>query len=100
MPQHTIEIEETDYRYLEQAARYMGISVKDMLRKMIEKQRLNDKQQSDNLEKSESVYDKQSRWAEISRRIRRKPPLRGAGDYVRECTKEFRDDFLLRHDTE
>jgi len=100
MPQYTVKIEETDYRHLEQVAQFLGISVKDTLSKMIEEQRYLNKQKSGKLKKSESVYDKPSRWAKISHRIRKKPPLRGAGDYVRECSKEFRNDFSLRHDAE
>ncbi len=100
MLKHTIKIDDTDYRYLEQAALLLEISVKDMLSKIIEKQRLTDKQKSDKLGKSKSVYDKQRRWAEISHRIRRDPPLRGAGAFVRKCGEEFRDDFSLKHDVE
>ncbi len=98
MLKHTVKIEDADYRYLEQDARFLGISVEEMLSKMIEKQRLIDHQKPDKFGNPESIYDKQSRWAGISRRIRRKPPLRGAGDYVRECAKEFRDDFSLGTD--
>ena len=41
-----------------------------------------------------------SRWARFSERIRKNPPLSGAGDYVRECSREFRDEFAFGHDSE
>ncbi|MDM8525059.1 hypothetical protein QUF80_16940 [Desulfococcaceae bacterium HSG8] len=41
-----------------------------------------------------------SRWARFSERIRKNPPLSGAGDYVRECSREFRGEFAFRHDSE
>jgi ABC-type uncharacterized transport system ATPase subunit len=39
-----------------------------------------------------------SRWAKFSEEIKKEPPLRGLGDYVRQCSKEFREDFALNHD--
>ena len=46
----------------------------------------------------EETKPKKSRWAEISERIQKDPPLRGAGEYVRQVSKEFREDFALTHD--
>jgi hypothetical protein len=43
---------------------------------------------------------KKSRWARFSERIRKNPPLTGAGEYVRECSREFRDEFAFKHDSE
>jgi hypothetical protein len=39
-----------------------------------------------------------SRWATFSEEIKKEPPLRGLGDYVRQCSKEFREDFSLNHE--
>jgi len=100
MLRHTIKIEEKAYRYLEQDARFLGISIEEALSKIIEKQIFTENQTSDKCGNSESVYVQKSRWAQISRRIRKNPPLRGVGDYVRECSKEFRGDFSLGHDVE
>ena len=41
-----------------------------------------------------------SRWVCLSEQIGKNPPLSGAGDYVRECSREFRDEFAFRHDSE
>ena len=95
----TVDIEETDYQYLEQAAQSAGVTIQSFLKHLISRQHL--VVQEDSQEKRiqlEQPHRKKSRWAQLSERIRQDPPLRGAGDYVRECSKEFRDDFALHHD--
>jgi len=56
------------------------------------------------LEKRHSEADSEeqggSRWTRFSERIRKNPPLSGVGDYVRECSRDFRDEFTFRHDWE
>lgn len=49
---------------------------------------------------TEPEIREKSRWARFSERIRKNPPLSGAGDYVRECSREFRDEFAFKHDLE
>jgi len=48
----------------------------------------------------ENTHHKKSRWAELSERIHKNPPLSGAGDYVLEYFQEFREDFAFEHDKE
>jgi len=100
MSYHTVKIEEAHYRYLEQAAVCWKTNVQDILSKIIEKQKLENSQIPQEPKSSEPVCHKKSRWTEISARIRKNPPLNGAGDFVRESAKEFREDFSFRHDTE
>lgn len=97
MPYRTIKVEESDYRYIEKSAVSFGISVHDMLSKILEKQRIIDKKLHDI---PEIEYKKKSRWVAISERIKKDPPLRGAGDYVKESSREFRENFSFKHDTE
>ncbi len=58
-----------------------------------------EKYQSSSFEtiQEEQALHKKSRWVHVSERIRNNPPLRGAGEYVRNCSKEFREDFALNH---
>ncbi|MCP4107765.1 MAG: hypothetical protein GY749_19835 [Desulfobacteraceae bacterium] len=46
------------------------------------------------------VIRKKGRWAEFSERVRKNPPLSGAGDCVRKYSEELREDFAFRHDQE
>jgi len=95
---HTIQIGETHYRWLVEAAHTEGLSVNDFVMRMIEKQRFVD--ESVPAKDINPEFHKKSRWAELSERIRKKPPLSGAGDYVWKCAKEFREDFAFHHDVE
>ncbi|MCP4372075.1 MAG: hypothetical protein GY797_28745 [Deltaproteobacteria bacterium] len=49
---------------------------------------------------AEVTTRKKSRWALFSERVQKNPSLRGAGEYVRKCSKELREDFALKHDEE
>ncbi len=71
MPDRTIEIEDRNYQYLERVAKNAGVTKR-----------------------------KKSRWALFSERVQKNPSLRGAGEYVRKCSKELREDFALKHDEE
>ncbi len=96
---HMIKIEEAHYRYLEKAAHIAGLSVDDFVKRIIAKQRLSDERIPGGTASNEQCHEK-SRWEKLSERIQKKPPLRGAGDYVRKCSREFREDFTLHHDVE
>ncbi|MGE0083355.1 MAG: hypothetical protein AB7S75_02940 [Desulfococcaceae bacterium] len=100
MSYRTVKIQEADYRYLEQTALLLGTTVQEMLGNLIKKQKIIEMERTEGPKSSESVSDRKSRWAEISARIRKNPPLSGAGDFVRESAKELREDFSFRHDTE
>lgn len=95
---HTIQIEDPEYRYLEQRAKAAGLSIQLFLKQLITGQQIAEKQQGHERHKPEHISTKKSRWAQCSERIRRNPPLRGAGEFVRQCSKEFREDFTFRHD--
>lgn len=96
MPTHMIELEDADYQYLRKSANMAGVSVQTLIKNMLSMQR-----QADNGRELDSEkVQKKSRWASFSERIRKNPPLRGAGEYVRKCSKEFREDFVFKHDVE
>ncbi len=40
------------------------------------------------------------RWEKMSARIQQHPPLHGVGNFVRECSAEFREDFAVTSDDE
>lgn len=95
----TVDIEETDYKYLERAAKSSGLTIQLFLKQLITQQQLFDQEESQKkLITPEKITHKKSRWAELSERIQKDPPLRGAGEYVRQVSKEFREDFALTHD--
>ncbi|MCP4405571.1 MAG: hypothetical protein GY801_50740 [bacterium] len=95
----TIDIEETDYKYLERAAKSSGVTVQLFLKQLITRQqRFDPKGYQEELISPEETKPKKSRWAELSERIRKDPPLTEAGEYVRQTSKEFREDFALSHD--
>ncbi len=96
----TIEITEDDYQYLEKSAKVARTTIQSLLRELIGKSRAADKRISDETPTSGQRHRKKSRWAQFSERICEDPPLSGAGDYVRECGREFREDFTFRHDEE
>ncbi len=89
MPYHTIQLEQTDYEYLEQAARDAGTSVQALLKQLIARQQHADTQQAP--ASQPSSRQPKSRWARLSERIRQNPPLHGVGEYVRECSQELMD---------
>jgi len=84
MASHTIELDAGEYEILERSANVAGLSVPVFLKQLIGKLRY----------PPEPVRTR-SRWAALSERVRREPPLRGAGDYVLECSHVFREDFAL-----
>ncbi len=90
----TVDIEETDYQYLEQAAQSAGVTIQSFLKNLLSRHPVIQEDSQD----TQKQYQAESRWAHISERIRQAPPLRGVGEYVRECSKEFREDFALQHD--
>ncbi len=100
MPYRTIEIEDRDYQDLERAAKNAGVTIQLFLKQLITKQQVADKDTSHKMLDSKQGKRKKSRWALFSERIRKNPPLRGAGEYVRQCSKEFREDFAFKHDEE
>ncbi|MCP4353913.1 MAG: hypothetical protein GY795_51355 [Desulfobacterales bacterium] len=48
----------------------------------------------------QTAIRKKGRWAEFSEQVRKNPPLSGAGDCVRKCSEELREDFAFQHDQE
>ncbi len=97
MTTHMVELEDADYQYLEKSANVAGISVQELIKDILSKQRNADNEVVSSHEKKKPL---KSRWAKFSERIRKNPPLRGAGEYVRECSREFREDFAFKHDVE
>lgn len=95
----SIEVEEADYRYLERPAKTEGTSVPTILKRMIAGMRAA-AAPSPKPGSPDSEPLAESRWARISQRIQKDPPLDGAGDFVRACSKEFREDFSLSRDEE
>lgn len=100
MVYYTIQIEETDYRYLEHKAKAAGLSIQLFLKQLITRQQLHEQGELRETNKEDQVAPQKSRWAQCSERIRKNPPLRGAGEYVRQCSQEFRQDFIFKHDEE
>jgi hypothetical protein len=95
----TVDIEETDYKYLERAAKSSGVTIQLFLKQLITRQQLFDQEKSQRKQiPTEETTSGKSRWAKLSERIQKDPPLKGAGDYVRQASKEFREDFALSHD--
>ncbi len=90
MASHTIELDDTDFKALEAAARAAGLTVRGFLKTLISRTRS---------EGAKAAGDaRPSRWAQLSQRVRSDPPLRGAGGYVRECSRALREDFALTRD--
>ncbi|QTA92993.1 hypothetical protein [Desulfonema magnum] len=96
----TIEIKEDDYRYLEKSARLAGTTIPSLLRELIGKKKAADESAFAKTSVSDRTCGEKGRWAKFSEKICENPPLRGAGDYVRECSEKFREDFTFRHDEE
>lgn len=88
MASHTIELEDPEYEYLKRSAHAAGMSVPAFLKQLIGIRRRDDAE----------AMPKTSRWAQLSERVRRDPPLRGAGTYVSECSRDFREDFAVTRD--
>ena len=99
MRYRTIEIEDTDYQYLEKAAKSAGITIQSFLKQLIAQQ-LGDNGGSHNVTMPKHANRQKGRWAQFSKRIRKNPPLSGVGEYVRKCSEEFREDFALKVDEE
>ncbi|RLC05640.1 MAG: hypothetical protein DRI57_27405 [Deltaproteobacteria bacterium] len=95
----TIEIEDSDYQYLRKSAIASGMTIPSFLRMIISEKCASDDKVFDDISVSEGQKQR-GRWAKFSERIRQNPPLGNAGDYVRDCSKEFREDFVFRHDRE
>ncbi|OQX01494.1 MAG: hypothetical protein BWK80_59835 [Desulfobacteraceae bacterium IS3] len=93
MSYRIVEIEETDYQYLEKYAHTGGITIQYLIRQLIANH-----QRDENTD--ENAHHKKSRWAEFSERIRKNPPLSGSGDYLHNCSQEFREDFEFGHEEE
>jgi len=90
MSQHVIELDPRDYEYLQNGARALGMSVQAFLKRLIDRERLD--------ESSTSKAGHTSRWARFSEDIKKDPPLRGAGDLVRHYARELREDFAITSD--
>jgi uncharacterized protein HemY len=72
---------------------------KDMQNILYQVQKLVDQEKSaSNIKEVKQETILKSRWARLSEEIKKNPPLRGLGDYVRSCSKEFREDFALNHE--
>jgi hypothetical protein len=84
---HTIKLTEAEYRALERSAQSSGLSVRAYLRQLITRARSQEAEASGGAQSS--------RWARLSERVRRDPPLRGAGELVLESTRRLREDFAL-----
>lgn len=86
---HALEIDETDYQALEKSAHKAGISVSELLKRLIDQHRaLMD----------EARPRTPGRWARVSERIRRNPPLQGASEYIYSTSLEMREDFSVTED--
>ena len=90
MTSHTIELDQADYEALERSARLAGLSVRAFLKSLLAKA------SSQEVELPRDAPP--SRWALLSQKVRRDPPLRGAGEYVRQSSQAFREDFALTRD--
>ena len=90
MSSHTIEVDQADYEILERSARLAGLSVRAFVKSLLAK--------VSNQEVESGRDASASRWALLSQKVRRDPPLRGAGDYVRQSSRAFREDFALTRD--
>lgn len=90
MASHTIELDDTDFKALEASARAAGLTVRGFLKTLISRTRSEAAKVADDA--------RPSRWAQPSQRVRSDPPLRGAGEYVRECSRAVREDFALTRD--
>lgn len=95
MPDRTIKIDESDYRYLEQLAACYGLEADDVLRKILQKFRFGEKRWADETESEKGNHGKKKRWSEASNRIRKNPPLRRGNDCVWESGKDDREDFSI-----
>lgn len=71
MISHTIELDQADYEALERSARLAGLSVRAFLKGLLAKM--------PSLAVELRRDSKPSRWALLSQRVRRDPPLRGVG---------------------
>lgn len=90
MTTHTIKLTEAEYLALERSARSSGLSVRAYLSQLITRARSQDAEASDS--------PQTNRWARLSERVRRDPPLHGAGEFVLESTRRLREDFALTRD--
>ena len=90
MASHTIELDDADFKALEAAARAAGLTVRGFLKSLISRAR------GEGAEVAAGT--RPSRWAQLSQRVQSDPPLRGAGEYVRECSRALREDFALTRD--
>ncbi len=59
---------------------------------------------SDQIETMESsqgnIEVAENKWKDFARQLRNKSILSGAGNYILDQSKEFREDFAFKHDSE
>ena len=97
---HTIKIEDSDYQHLEKSAQIAGLTIEEFLKKLITEHQTLKREISHKQLKKYSRTQSKNRWVLLSEKIRRNPPLKGAGDYVRKSINEFKNDFEFNHDKE
>lgn len=98
MALHSIQIEETDYEYLKRSAGAAGISIETFMKQLIAEQQRLTPRATGEPSPDQEPSQRRSRWARFSEQVRKNPPLHGVGEYVRECSREFREDFALTQD--
>ncbi len=76
MTTHMIELEDAEYQYLEKSANIAGVSIQEIIKDILSKQRNTENKVVLNPKKKKPV---KGRWAKFSERIRKNPPLRGSG---------------------
>ena len=91
---HEIKLEDSDYKYLQKSARVAGLSIEEYLQQIIQNEQL----LKIRLRKQQNTGTDKSRWAKLSEKIRKDPPLRGAGDYVSKMGEDFKNEFSFKHD--
>lgn len=89
----TLEIEESDYKTLQEAAELSGSSIEDVLRALIQNPGSIDSWQAKR--RGADAGSAKSRFAELARRIREAPPLQGVSQLLRESSIELRDEFAI-----
>jgi hypothetical protein len=95
MASRTIELEEIDYQDLEKAAESAGVSIQSLLKQLLTKHQMTDKPTSDGILNAQRDQQQQNRWAQFSVRIRKNPPLRGVGEYVRKWFSRIQRGFRI-----
>ena len=87
----TLEIEESEYEALREAARLSGLSVEEVMGQLIASHRT--LIQSSAQQPREN--DSSGRFARLSQRIREAPPLQGMSHFLQDSMEELRDEFTL-----